>query len=73
MNICRQLDCLPAMREIKIRCLLERKEYGWTVEVEAIHPDEALGAMENRTYYAYVCTKGIRHVVPDTGGYRSLA
>ena len=53
--------------------LLERKEYGWTVEVEAIHPDEALGAMENRAYYAYVCTKGIRHVVPDTGGYRSLA
>ena len=53
--------------------LLERKEYDWTVEVETIHPNEALGAVENRIYYAYVCTKGTRHVVPDTGGYRSLS
>jgi EEF1A lysine methyltransferase 4 len=53
--------------------LLEKKEYGWTVEVEMIRPDEALGAPEGRMYYVYICTKGTRHVVPDTGDYRSLA
>lgn len=53
--------------------LLEFKEYGWSVEVEKIHPEEKLGAIEDRIYYAYICTKGTRHDVPGTGDYRSLS